>query len=173
MPNLSLKDEKIQLRLVEKQDAEFILSLRLDNSRAQFLNETDASVKKQEKWIEDYKVREADKKEYYFLIEDDANQYGTIRVYKVEEDRCYWGSWITKPGSPKGFGKRALVLTLKFIFEDLKKEKAIFTVEQENLQGKKLYQELGSSIIDENGKELTFLLQKNDFYNTGLERLQK
>ena len=168
---INLCDDKVNLRLVEVKDSEFILSLRLDPQRASYLNSTDASVEKQREWTRNYKLREAQNKEFYFLIEAQGEALGTIRVYNITDNNCYWGSWITKPNSPKGFGKRALILTLKFIFEELNKEETIFTVEQENAKGKKLYLELGSTIINEDSKEITFVLKKNDFYNVGIKRL--
>jgi RimJ/RimL family protein N-acetyltransferase len=168
---INLYDDKVNLRLVEVKDSEFILSLRLDPQRANYLNATDASVEKQREWTRNYKQREAKNKEFYFVIEASGEALGTIRIYNIMDNNCYWGSWITKPNSPKGFGKRALILTLKFIFEELNKEETIFTVEQENENGKKLYLELGSTIINENSKEITFVLKKNDFYNVGIKRL--
>ncbi len=168
-----LSDNDLVLRLVELDDAEFILSLRLDQKRAQFLNETDSSVEKQKEWIREYKKREAKAQEFYFLIEKDYMSYGTIRIYKITDKTCYWGSWITKPTSPRGFGKRALTLVLKFIFDELKKEKVFFSVELDNKAGKKLYLELGSKLINEDEKEITYSLTKDEFYNTAIARLSK
>lgn len=170
---LELLGENVKLRLVEVEDAQFILSLRLDPRRAKFLNETDSSLEKQVDWINEYKKREAKKEEYYFLIQKNNKPLGNIRIYKISDAACFWGSWITKPGSAKGCGKEALLLVLKFIFEELKKEQALFTVEKDNEKGNELYRELGAEVIKEDSKEFTFSLSKDGYYNTAIKRLSR
>ena len=42
----------------------------------------------QVEWIQNYKEREANKLEYYFIIEDKLTKekYGTVRLYDFRED---------------------------------------------------------------------------------------
>jgi hypothetical protein len=48
----------LRMRLVEESDAEFILSLRTDESLNQFLSKTSTSLSAQIDWIRNYKIRE-------------------------------------------------------------------------------------------------------------------
>ena len=50
-----LKSKTISMRYVEESDAEFILSLRLDNRYNNFLSRVDASLDGQKSWIRKYK----------------------------------------------------------------------------------------------------------------------
>ena len=61
-----LKGKNISLRLVNIEDANFILYLRLN--QGSFLSKTNPSLDLQKEWIENYKEREKNKEEYYFII---------------------------------------------------------------------------------------------------------
>ena len=68
-------------------DAEFILNLRLDEELNQFISKVDDDIKKQKKWLKKYKKREAQEKEYYFIIESKSGkQYGTVRLYDFKDE---------------------------------------------------------------------------------------
>ena len=80
---MELIGKNINLRFVEITDASFIVSLRSDLRYNKYLSFVDDDVKKQEDWILKYKEREANKQEYYFIIQlnKDNTQIGTVRVY--------------------------------------------------------------------------------------------
>ena len=54
--NLDMKT--IRLSLVEENDAEFILSLRLDEKYNKFLSSVSSEIEDQKKWIKQYKNEE-------------------------------------------------------------------------------------------------------------------
>lgn len=83
------------MRYVEESDAEFILSLRLDNRYNNFLSRVDASLDGQKSWIRKYKDDEREEKQFYFIIErNDGIPCGTVRIYDLKKDSFCWGSWI-------------------------------------------------------------------------------
>lgn len=95
----------IILRLVEPEDAEWILSLRLDPRRNQHLSQVAPDLAMQREWLQRYKEREKIGAEYYFSIESEKSSlpFGTLRLYDFQGDTFCWGSWIIKPGAPLSY----------------------------------------------------------------------
>lgn len=90
-----LESKSIRLRFVEDPDAEFILSLRLDDRYNTFLSSVSPDVEAQKKWIRKYKDDERNGIQYYFIIERlDGTPCGTVRIYDIRNDSFCWGSWI-------------------------------------------------------------------------------
>jgi len=54
--NFLLESKSIRLRLVEENDAEFILSLRLDPKYNNFISKVDNDIAAQKSWIRKYKT---------------------------------------------------------------------------------------------------------------------
>jgi hypothetical protein len=91
----------IRFRMVEKDDAAFILSLRLDPEKSRFISPVRDDLEAQERWITEYKHREAKGEEFYFIIEShEGEKLGTIRLYDFRGDSFCWGSWILKHDAP-------------------------------------------------------------------------
>jgi len=91
----------VRFRLAEKDDAPFILSLRLDPEKSRFISPVSDDLDAQVRLIGDYKQREAIGDEYYFIIESkEGEKLGTIRLYDFQEDSFCWGSWILKQDAP-------------------------------------------------------------------------
>ena len=57
----------LDVRFVDRQDAEFILQLRTDPIKRMYIGKTDDTLDSQLKWIDDYKLRQAQGTDYYFL----------------------------------------------------------------------------------------------------------
>lgn len=104
----NLESKTVRLRLVEESDAEFILSLRLDERYNRFLSEVDPKLEAQRSWIRAYKTEEQEGREFYFIIErNDGVPCGTVRVYDFKDDSFCWGSWIQQL-SPSNSDSRML-----------------------------------------------------------------
>ena len=103
------------LRSVMKDDAEFILSLRLDDKLNRYINKVENSIEKQREWIEKQQQREND---YYFIIQNtDQNPVGTISLYNIEGNRAEFGRWVSKGSVINNI--ESVLLLHKFGFEDL------------------------------------------------------
>ena len=77
----------IILSPVQISDAEYILSLRLNEKLNRFVSSVENSLTKQQQWIFEYKEREKKGIEYYFIIRDlSGNSLGTARVYGFKKD---------------------------------------------------------------------------------------
>ena len=58
----------LHVRLVNEDDAAFIVKLRTDERLGQFIHATSPDVEQQKAWIRKYKEREAEGLEYYFIF---------------------------------------------------------------------------------------------------------
>ena len=65
--NFTIERYGLNVRLVEEKDAGFILSLRTNPKLSRYIHNTDDSLDKQRQWIRDYKKRELEGKDYYFI----------------------------------------------------------------------------------------------------------
>lgn len=108
----------ITARLVNEDDAEFIVCLRTDTQKGQFLGVTDVNVEKQRNWISEYKKRERDGKEYYFMFEKPRGErLGVSRIYEIKEDTFTTGSWVFKKGAPFGAAFLGDIICHEIAFE--------------------------------------------------------
>ena len=76
----------LALRLIRPDDAEYVYSLRSNPRYNTFLSTVTGSAKDQRRWIKDYKAREAEGVEYYYIIEGPSNGLpcGLVRLYDIE-----------------------------------------------------------------------------------------
>ncbi len=109
----------IVLRLVEESDAEFIVKLRTDSTKSKFISATSNSIEDQINWIKNYKKRETEKKEFYFIAEKNAISYGTVRIYNITNESFESGSWVFKEDTPPELPSLAGILSREFAFEEL------------------------------------------------------
>ena len=127
------KSKTVQIRLVEENDAEFILKLRLDQKYNQFLSEVIPDIQAQKDWIKKYKNDESDKKQFYFIIErNDGKPCGTVRVYDFKENSFCWGSWILNEDKTRYAAIESAFLVYKFGFNELGFQQSHFDVRKGN-----------------------------------------
>ena len=98
---------RFYFRLVDPADAALICTLRSDPSlKMASLSSSSPDVEAQRRWIESYKEREAEGREFYFVIVADGADQGVVRMYDFREidgrKSFCWGSWIIKPPRPPG-----------------------------------------------------------------------
>ncbi|EJP5820607.1 N-acetyltransferase, partial [Cronobacter sakazakii] len=93
----NLKSKTIHLRFADASDAEFIYSLRINDSLNQHISKVSGSAETQKEWLQEYKKRELLNEEFYFIIEKNEGncEVGTVRIYGLTNDKRFcWGSWI-------------------------------------------------------------------------------
>ncbi|RYF27049.1 MAG: N-acetyltransferase [Comamonadaceae bacterium] len=93
-----VRGKSINLRDVVESDAEFVLQLRLDPRRNQYLSPVDAQVEVQREWIRQY--RESQGQAYFIICDADFADLGTVRIYDAIGDSFSWGSWVLKEAAP-------------------------------------------------------------------------
>ncbi len=114
----SLERYGLSVRLVNEADSEFIVSLRTDSQRGQFLGDTDESIEKQRVWIQDYKKRERAGHEYYFIFEKPLGErLGVSRIYDIKEETFTTGSWVFRKDAPFGAAFLGDIICHEIAFE--------------------------------------------------------
>lgn len=128
-----LESKNIRLRFVEDSDAEFILSLRLNDLYNTFLSSVNPDVEDQKKWIRKYKDDERNGIQYYFIIERlDGTPCGTVRIYDIRNDSFCWGSWILNENKTRYAALESAFLVYEFGFKQLGFKKSHFDVMKGN-----------------------------------------
>lgn len=156
--------KNIRLRNVELEDAEFIFEMRQDSKKIKYLSKIIGTLESQKDWIKDYKRRENEKKEFYFVIESkNEEKLGLVRMYDFKDDSFCWGSWLIKEESPKITAIESALQIYEFGFYRLKFEKSHFKVQKGNDKVIAFHQRFGAKIIDENEKEVFFNFQRSDY----------
>jgi RimJ/RimL family protein N-acetyltransferase len=153
-----IKGKNIFLRPVNEDDAEFILSLRLNDRLNKFINKVSPSIEIQKSWINNQRIREGD---YYFLILDkDKNAIGTISVYDINfENKTFnWGRWILKHNAPIYAMIESTLLVYHYAFRILELSKALSDVRLGNYKVINFHLSYGAKIykIDEQNAYYTF-----------------
>lgn len=137
--------KNIFFRLVELEDAKFIVSLRVDRKN-KFLTKVD--IENQLKWLIDYKSRESEKSEYYFIICTKSNEpCGAVRIYDFVDNSFCWGSWLLNSNAPATAGIESALLVYEFAFYYLKFNHCHFDVRLENTKVRAFHERMGSSIV--------------------------
>ncbi|WP_039925237.1 GNAT family N-acetyltransferase [Alishewanella aestuarii] len=156
---LSLKS--IRLRLVEPSDAEFILKLRLDERYNNFLSKVDNDIESQRRWIINYKKDEADKRQFYFIIErQDGTPCGTVRIYDLKADSFCWGSWILNEHKTRYAAIESALLVYQYGFDFLGFRKCHFDVMKGNSKVADFHKKFGAIIVSEDNDNHYFEITK-------------
>ena len=158
-----IEGKHIILRLVEESDAQFILDLRT-KEKAKYLSKTDNNLDNQINWIKNYKNREKDGKEFYFVIENKENEkIGLLRAYNIEDNSATSGSWIMLDGVKTEATLEGVLLLYEFILEYLGKEKIFFDVRKDNKKVWRFHKSYGAVQIDEDELDYFFEFSKDSF----------
>lgn len=158
-----LSAKTIQLRLIEPTDAEFVLSLRLDNRYNSYISKVVDDLEMQRRWINEYKRDEEKKLQFYFIIERlDGTPCGTVRIYDLKPDSFCWGSWILNENKTRYAAIESALLVYKYGFEVLGYEKCHFEVMKDNSKVIDFHRKFGAEIVSEDENNYYFIINKID-----------
>lgn len=135
----------ISLRTVRSEDAEFILSLRLNPELNRFINKVDNNLEKQIQWINDQKER---KNDYYFIVHKKNRQpIGTISLYNIANSEGEFGRWIITGNSLEAL--ESAILIHDFGFNTLGLNRVISKTHSENIKVINFHKRFGADISPE------------------------
>ena len=156
--------KNINMRTVTTEDAEFIYNMRQNQNKTKYLSKVTGTVESQKEWIKNYKQREEEKKEFYFVIESkDKRKLGLVRMYDFQDNSFCWGSWLIKEDAPKSTAIESALQIYEFGFYSLGFEKSHFDVRKENDKVIAFHQRFGAKIIDEDKLNYFFNFEKSDY----------
>lgn len=159
-----LSGKNINMRTVEIDDAEFIFTMRQNESKTKYLSKVSGSVETQKEWIKNYKQREKEQKEFYFVIESkNSKKLGLVRMYDFKDNSFCWGSWLINESAPKSAAIESALQIYEFAFYNLKFNKSHFEVQKGNDKVISFHQRFGAKVISENNTEIFFTFQKYDY----------
>lgn len=139
-----MKKYGVEVRLVEECDTPFILSLRADKWLTRFIHQTDNDENKQREWIKEYKIREAQGKEYYFIYSKDGKPFALNRIYNINGLSCTSGSWLSTPGTPLELSIPTALINRDIMFDVIGLKEDNFDVRKGNLKVQKFHLMTGS-----------------------------
>jgi RimJ/RimL family protein N-acetyltransferase len=166
----------IYLRLIQDSDVDFLLSLRLNQNLNSYLNQVNDDKEQQLNWLQNYKQRELNGGDYYFVIVDkQLGDIGLVRVYDIDyaNKSFTWGSWIIREENrPKYAAIESALLVYEFAFNELNLSLAKFVVDNNNLGVIKFHNRFGAKYLFtdevnnnfELSKTLYIQLKYNQYY---------
>lgn len=165
-------------RFVNEGDAEFIYRLRSDATLSKYIHDIYGGVEQQIEWIRNYKQRESEGLEYYFIFFKDEIPVGLNRLYSFHDTTYTGGSWVMVPNSPM-----EVVLAVPLIIREIAFEELGMTFEDnydathvDNKKVIKFNKMFGCKIykhfMDVKGEYVAMSLTKEDF-ETNKPRLVK
>lgn len=97
--NFCIERYGIICRFVQESDAEFILNLRHNNRLNKYVHSV-GTIEDQIRWTREYKKREREGLDYYFIFSKDDTPIGLSRIYNIDwvHHTYTGGSWINVPG---------------------------------------------------------------------------
>ena len=107
----------LEVRLVNISDASFIYSLRSDKELTKFISQVNGTLEDQIGWINKYKIREGQGKEYYFIFLFKGVRQGLARIYDIENDHFTQGSWLFKRDAVDGSSILGNIISCELGFE--------------------------------------------------------
>lgn len=155
---MEFRSKSIYFRLVEETDAEFIISLRSDEKYNRHLSFVDDDVEKQKEWIRNYKKKEKEEQEFYFIIHriSDSLPIGTVRLYDFigSRDSFCWGSWILNENKTKYSALESALLIYDYAFFEKGFKRCHMDIRKENLKVIDFHKRFGVKIIGETELDL-------------------
>ena len=159
-----LEGKNINLRTVEIEDAYFIYTMRQNQNKTKYLSKVTGTVDSQKEWIKNYKQREDEEKEFYFIIESkNKDKFGLVRIYDLKNDSFCWGSWLIKEDTPKTTAIESALQIYEFGFYKLGFEKSHFDVRKGNDKVIAFHQRFGAKIVSEDELDYFFNFEKSDY----------
>lgn len=158
-------------RLVNESDAEFIVRLRNDEKLGKYIHSSCVDAESQKEWIREYKLREAEGLDYYFIFYKDGKRVGLNRIYKIHDGIFTTGSWLFDKEASFECSALASVIGREIAFDELgfEFEDAFDGVHIDNKKVIKFNHMMGlkdgSHFQDEKGEYISQSLTKDDFHN--------
>ncbi|MCX2719851.1 DapH/DapD/GlmU-related protein [Lentiprolixibacter aurantiacus] len=152
-------------RLVELEDAAFILTLRNNEKLSENIHYTSSALSDQIGWMKDYKEREKLGQDFYLiaLSPDQKERYGVSRIYNLTEDQFELGSWVFSPDAPKDKSVLTDVFIRTLAFEELGFKKCFMSVRKKNLPVQRYIKAFNPEPVGESEEDLYFLLDYPNF----------
>lgn len=166
--NKSIEGKYISMRCVREEDAAFIVRLRNDENKNQYVNPVSEDISLQVQWIRKQISRDND---YYFIFSDkSSSSLGLCSVYDINPDdhTAAFGRWISWGNALQNV--ESAVLSFDFAFEN-GIQKLFLDIVRENKKVINFWKRFGAAFDKEfsaNGFTLCRYIITYDEYYSGL-----
>lgn len=147
--------ETLTFRNAEVGDAEFILGLRIDERKSQFLSKVSPDLATQRNWLEAY-GKSAD--QAYFIIEYQGAKIGTVRIYDPQGKSFCWGSWILHDSRPRQAAMESALMVYAYAIDHLGFTGAHFDVRKGNERVWQFHERFGAMRVGETDLDYLYRL---------------
>lgn len=162
--NFTLERYGLHVRLVNEEDSQFIVTLRTDSQRGQYISATDTSIEKQCEWIRDYKKREQQGTDYYFMFESPKGErLGVSRIYEIKEETFQTGSWVFKKDAPFGAAILGDIICHEIAFELFPDSVNLHDIKKANTPVNKYAANFGPTFIFETEKTRYYINTRENY----------
>ncbi|WDG00259.1 GNAT family N-acetyltransferase [Pectobacterium carotovorum subsp. carotovorum] len=156
----NISSKTINLSLAKMSDSDFIFSLRVNEKLNKYISAFSGSVEDQRRWLEDYKKREHDEREFYYVIRrnDSDLPIGTVRLYdfiEVSNSFC-WGSWVINENKTSSSAIESALLVYQIGFEYLSFSASHFFVDKRNTSVVDFHKKSGAIFLGEDDINIFF-----------------
>jgi hypothetical protein len=154
----------VHLVPVREEHAEYIYSLRVDETLNKFLSKPPASAVVQAEWIQKYVEREKVGSEYYFVIAVKGGAMcGTVRLYDFRPESFCWGSWILDRNKTRFAAVESALLVYRIGFEKLNFVASHFEVRKANSKVITFHLRFGARVTSEGEDNIYMQLTRKAF----------
>lgn len=150
-------------RLVTLDDAEYLLKLRTNITLGEFINPAPKDIQAQIDWMLEYKKREKEGTDYYFIYFYQDKPIGVCRIYNISYLYCTGGSWICEPNNKMEWTIATNLITKDVMFDVLKIKVDIFDVRKGNTKVWKFHKSMGAKLFYESDVDYFFTLVREDY----------
>ncbi len=154
----------LKVRLVTEDDAAFIVSIRTNRTRSEYIGATSTDVEDQRQWIRDYKLMEALGEDYYFIFMLDNKPLGVYRLYDIKGEDFVCGSWVFSPDAPKGAAILGCIIGREIAYEELQLTNCYTDVIKGNNSSMQFQMAFKPEILREDETKVYFRHYKKNFY---------
>jgi len=142
-----VKGKTLEFRDAGIDDAEFILKLRTDIQKSQYLSPVSPDLQKQQAWLKQYASSDS---QAYFIIEHHGAPVGTVRLYDPQGTSFCWGSWILINERPRQAAMESALMVYAYAVDHLGFQAAHFDVRKANERVWQFHERFGAIRVDEN-----------------------
>lgn len=153
----------LHCRLVNEEDAEFIVAIRTDEKLARFIHPTDADVQQQMEWIREYKQREAEGTDYYYMFLKDGVRQGVARIYNIHDEDFTSGSWVFAQNAVKGSAILGDIISRELAFEQHPQAINFFDVRKDNITVQRYAHSYHPTILVEDEQNVFYSVTRDNF----------
>lgn len=153
----------LNVRLVTEDDARFILDLRLDPDLSKNIHSVDSSLEKQIEWLKNYKIKEEQLKELYFVFLKNEEKLGLYRIYSINDNDLTIGSWIFRKDVSSEYAILADIIIKDYVFDNFPNHKVLFDVRKNNRGVLKYHSRYKPVALLDDGLDIYFELPHSNY----------